>query len=60
MKYRVFFETTISYYRDVEADDADSAIEEAEIEGLGQVMFLNHDFPDMGEWEAIEAEPLEG
>lgn len=53
--YRVVMEATISAVVDVEAESEEDAIDQADMEGLGQVMFLNHTYPDMGEWEAVEA-----
>ena len=52
-KYRVVMECNISHVVDVEAETEEDALNEANRQGLGQVMFLNHDYPDMGEWEAL-------
>lgn len=54
--YRVYMVNTASYYLDVEADDAEAAIEEAEKEGLPGLMMLDHKYPDDSGWEATEAE----
>lgn len=58
MTYRVYMETTVGLSVEVEADSAEEAERKAELEGLPQVMTLDHRYPDMGEWEAVEAEEV--
>jgi hypothetical protein len=55
-KYRVVVKNTVSTVVEVEADDEADAMDKAE-EGLPGLMFLNHKYPDEGEWEAVEAWP---
>lgn len=50
-KFRVYMSNVVSHYIDVEADDPDSAVEEAETEGLPGVMLLDHTYPDEGGWQ---------
>lgn len=59
MKFRVYLQNTISTAVVVEADNEDDAIDEAIMNNPGEVMFLNHTYPDMGEWEESEVEVVE-
>ena len=49
-KYRVFLNAVVSTTVEVEAEDGDAAVEEALADGLPGLMFLNHTYPDVGEW----------
>ena len=49
--YKLYATNTISTVTTVEAETLNDAIDEAYKEGWHQVMFLNHTYPDMGEWE---------
>lgn len=53
-RYRVYPYMTISTVREVDADSPSDAIDEA-LQDIGSVMFLDHTFPDEGEWDADEA-----
>jgi len=57
-RYRVYMTNTVSFYIEVEADDEDQAIDEAEREGLPGLMMLDHRYPDESGWEATEAEAI--
>ena len=59
MKYRVYMTATVSSVLEVEADDIEAAREEAEMEGLPSLMFVDHTYPDTGDWTAGEAEVIE-
>jgi hypothetical protein len=50
MKYRVYLSATVSTVVTVEADSRDDAIEQA-CDNVPQLMFLNHTYPDVDEWE---------
>lgn len=58
MRYRVYVYETISTCVEVEAADEDAAAEEVLTTGLPGVMFLNHEYPDEGEWEVDSVEPV--
>ena len=49
--YEIPMICTISTVRTVEADNLEDAIDEAYNDMPGGVMFLNHEYPDEGEWE---------
>lgn len=51
--YKVPVGCFISYYVEVEADSKEEAIQSAydSNEFPGEVMLLDHNYPDMGEWE---------
>lgn len=57
--FRVYMVNTASYYLDVEADDEDAALDEAENQGLPGLMMLDHKYPDESGWEATEAEEID-
>ncbi len=59
MKYRVFLETTVGHYLDVEADSPEEAEEDALLEGLPGLMFLDHTYPDEGEWDVAAVDELD-
>jgi len=47
--------------RRVRADSAEGAREQAMEEGLPQMMFLDHSYPDdAGEWDVVEVEEVPG
>jgi len=52
--YKLYASTTISTVTEVEADSLEDAISEQYQEGWPGIMFLNHDYPDVGEWEIDE------
>lgn len=54
--YKFYATCTISTVVEVDGETRDEAIENAYLsgDGLGQVMFLNHKYPDMGDWEIDE------
>ncbi len=57
-RYRVYMQQTVSYPLEVEAESAETAEEEAHRIGLPGLMFLDHRYPDEGEWEVSEVEEL--
>ncbi|MCV7708678.1 hypothetical protein M3C81_000760 [Micrococcus luteus] len=52
--YQIPMISTISTVRTVEADSLEDAIEKAYDDMPGGVMFLNHEYPDEGDWEPDE------
>lgn len=60
--YRVHLQNTIGHYVEVEAETAEDALEAWWDSGdaPGSVMFLNHDFPDMGEWDVHSIDDEDG
>lgn len=54
--YRVPMSNTVWHYIDVEADDIDQAIEEAESKGLPGLMMLDHTYPGEDGWTVAEAD----
>jgi hypothetical protein len=54
MKYTLYVSEIISTAVDIEAETLDDAIDQFYIEGMPGVMFLNHKYPDEGEWEVDE------
>jgi hypothetical protein len=53
-KYTLYVSEIISTAVDIEAESLEAAIEEFYTEGLPGVMFLDHRYPDEGEWEVDE------
>lgn len=53
-KYQIPLTCTISTIRTVEADNLEDAIVKAYNDLPGGVMFLNHEYPDEGDWETDE------
>ena len=53
-EYQIPMICTISTVRVVDADSLEDAIEKAYDDLPGGVMFLNHEYPDEGEWEPDE------
>lgn len=53
-EYRIPMICTISTVRTVEADNLEDAIGKAHNDLPGGVMFMNHEYPDEGDWEAEE------
>ncbi|MDK8526490.1 hypothetical protein QP858_08060 [Trueperella bernardiae] len=54
--YQIPMICTISTVRTVEADSLQDAIDEAYNDMPSGVMFLNHEYPDEGDWEPDEME----
>ncbi len=54
MKYTLYVSEIISTAVDIEAETLDDAIEQFYNEGMPGVMFLDHRYPDEGEWEVDE------
>jgi hypothetical protein len=54
-RYSVSMSTTVSYSVEVEAEDEQDAKEKAIGVGLPGLMFLDHRYPDEGDWEPTEA-----
>lgn len=52
--YNLYVTNTVSTAVDIEADSLEEAIEEFYIKGLPGLMFLDHTYPDEGEWEVDE------
>lgn len=53
-KYTVYAEQVVSTVTYVEADSAEEAEELQYQEGWTGLMFLDHNYPDEGEWEIKE------
>lgn len=53
-KYRVYVQQVVSSYIDVEAENREDAADAALDEGLPGLMFLDHRYPDEGEWQVSE------
>lgn len=53
-RYRVYLTKPIHCSVDVDADDPDSAVDEALLNAPGSVMFLDHTYPDEGEWDVSD------
>lgn len=52
--YNLYVTNTVSAAVEIEADSLEEAIEEFYNEGLPGLMFLDHRYPDEGEWEVDE------
>lgn len=53
-EYQIPMICIISTVRDVDADSLEDAIKKAYDDLPGGVMFLNHEYPDEGDWEPHE------
>lgn len=49
-KYRVYLNAVVSTSVDVEAEDGEAAVEAAFSKGVPGLMFLDHTYPDVGDW----------
>ena len=52
--YNIPFTQVVTGHVTVEADSLAEAVSKAEMKGLPSLMFVNHDYPDEGEWEVNE------
>lgn len=50
-KFKVAMVATVTSWVTVEAEDADAALAAACEEGVPGLMHLNHEYPDVSEWE---------
>lgn len=57
--YTLYVSETVSTAVEIEAESLEDAITEFYQEGLPGLMFLNHEYPDEGEWEVDEEAALE-
>lgn len=57
--YRVSAQETIYTYRTVEAGDPRAAVKEVMTEGFHGVIFLDHTYPDEGEWCADDVAEID-
>lgn len=57
--WRVYMTNTVSAVVEVDADDRETAIEKALRKGLPQLRFLDHTYPDEGDWDVEDALKLE-
>lgn len=48
--YTLYVSETVSTAVEIEAESVEEAIEEFYYEGLPHLMFLDHRYPDEGEW----------
>jgi hypothetical protein len=53
-KYTLYVSQTVSTAVHIEADSLEDAINEFYLEGLPGLMFLDHRYPDEGEWVVDE------
>lgn len=53
-KYTLYVSQTVSTAVEIEADNLDEAIAEFYQDGLPGLMFLDHRYPDEGDWEVDE------
>lgn len=49
-KYRVYLNTVVGTSVEVEAENGEAAVEEALMQGVPGLMFLDHTYPDEGDW----------
>lgn len=49
-KFIVYLAAVVSTSVEVEADSGEEAIEEAIYQGVPGLMFLDHTYPDVGDW----------
>lgn len=49
-RYRVYMQQVVGRAVEVEADDGEEAVEKASAAGQPKLMFVDHTFPDEGEW----------
>lgn len=59
-KFGVYAREYVFFYREIEAEDYEEAIEEFYTEGVPGLMFLNHEYPDEGEWKIYTVEDEDG
>lgn len=50
-RYRVYPYATVSTMREVEADSAADAADKVLDDDVPELMFLDHTYPDVSEWE---------
>lgn len=55
--YRVYMTAVVSTVKMIEADDEDQATEIAYDQGVPTLMFVDHTYPDEGQWDVDEVEP---
>ena len=55
-KYRIYATQSVSTVVEVEAEDFDAAVEKFYTQGMPSLMFVNHTYPDEGDWEIDEEE----
>lgn len=52
-KYRVLLSAVVSTTVEVEAENGNDAVDAALTEGVPGLMFLDHTYPDVGEWTTM-------
>lgn len=57
--YTLYATNTVSTVVGIEADSLEEAIDEAYIQGFPGLMFLDHTYPDVGDWEIDEEQARE-